>query len=96
MSKEEEMAAIGRLVTAATDARKREALLKSDLEVMHRALTDAASALHWALGFIPNPDADRTLGKIPAAVDVLKKLAEYHVAWEEMTKLTSRLKQIGL
>lgn len=90
------MAAIGRLVTATANSKKREALLRSDLESMHRALNDAASALHGALSFIPNPEADQTLEKIPAAADVLRKLAEYRTEWEDMTKFTSRLKQIGV
>jgi hypothetical protein len=96
MSKEEEMSAIGRLVTAAADARKREALLSSDLEAIVRDLRDASTALQGAIGGIPSPDIEAVVRNIPTAEKVLAMLTEHTEESGRLSTLRSRLHSFGV
>jgi hypothetical protein len=96
MSKEEETSAIGRLVIAAGDARKREALLRSDLEAIVRNLRDASTAIHGAISGIPNPDIEAVVRSIPLAEKALAMLAEYTEESGRSSTLRSRLHSFGV
>jgi hypothetical protein len=96
MSKDEELSAIGRLVNAAAEARKREALLRSDLEAWVKNLQDASTALHGAIHGIPNPDLEAAIRDIPLAEKVLTMLAEYSEESSRSSMLRSRLFSFGV
>jgi hypothetical protein len=96
MSQDQEMSAIGRLVTRAAESRKRVTLLESELEAVADQLQAASGTIRNAVHGIPDPEREQTIKRIAAAADALGKLAEYDIEAKRSATLETQRRCLGV
>lgn len=96
MSEEDEMLSLGRLVSNASESKKRTILLKSNLEAVSRSLMDASGYISGYLSGMKYPDFDAVLSRIPTQAAVIGACAEYQNEKQKSEELAQKIKDLGI
>jgi hypothetical protein len=99
MSTDEQMAAIGRLVTERTTAKREQSLLNHKIQTLAENLTALGGSLRWNLGEQNQRKAVPLLDDLLKAggLEALKSsLSEYNAVTQRLAMLEDRLKDAGV
>ena len=97
MSKEEEYAVIGRLVSENADAQKTVGVMRANLMALSGRLTTAGGQLSGiGQGLATYPDTEAVVKAIPSADEVAAALGELREATARAASLAQQVKTLGL